>query len=254
MIRLALIAALAGCVLGAPALAEDTDTPTPPSQNWSFTGPFGIVDQAAARRGFQVYADACSNCHGLKYLHYRDLSGIGFTDSEIKAIAAKFAVPSGFDNQGNIVTKAATPASPFRPPFPNDEAARELLNGALPPDLSLIVSSFPNGPNYIYALLTGYTDPPAGTKLANGMNYNPYFPGHQIAMPPPLNDGDITYADGTASTVAQNARDVVTFLAWAAHPDMVQRKHIGYGVVLYFLGMAGITFVLKRRIWSGVQH
>ena len=253
MNRFVLILALAGLALGAPARAEEADTLTPPSQSWSFAGPLGTVDQAAAQRGFQVYADACANCHGLKYLHYRDLSGIGFTEDQIKKIAARFEVPAGFDNQGNLVTKAATPASAFRNPFPNDEAARAMLNGALPPDLSLITSSFPNGPNYIYALLTGYRDPPADLKLADGMNFNPYFPGHQIAMPPPLNEGDVTYTDGTASTVAQNAHDVVTFLAWAAHPDMVQRKRIGFGVVLYFLGMAGVTFALKRRIWHGVH-
>jgi ubiquinol-cytochrome c reductase cytochrome c1 subunit len=253
MTRFIAIAALAGLAFGAPARAEGADTVAPPSQSWSFAGPLGTVDQAAAQRGFQIYADACSNCHGLKYLHYRDLSGIGFTESQIKEIAARFEVPAGFDNQGNLVTKPATPASSFRPPFPNDEAARAMLNGALPPDLSLIVSSFPNAPNYIYALLTGYRDPPADLKLADGMNYNPYFPGHQIAMPPPLNEGDITYTDGTVSTVAQNAHDVVTFLAWAAHPDMVQRKRIGFGVVLYFLGMAGVTFALKRRIWHGVH-
>jgi ubiquinol-cytochrome c reductase cytochrome c1 subunit len=251
MNRFILIAAL--LVSGVTARAEEAGTLAPPSQSWSFAGPLGTVDQPAARRGFQIYADACSNCHGLKYLHYRDLSGIGFTADEIKTIAARFEVPAGFDNQGAIVTKAATPASAFRPPFPNDEAARAMLNGALPPDLSLIVSSFPNGPNYIYALLTGYRDPPAGEKLADGMNYNPYFPGHQIAMPPPLNEGDIAYTDGTVSTVAQNAHDVVTFLAWAAHPDMDQRKRIGFGVVLYFLGMAGVTFALKRRIWHGVH-
>lgn len=250
MNRFVVIVALAGFALGAPARAEEA---APPSQSWSFAGPLGTVDEAAAQRGFQVYADACANCHGLKYLHYRDLSGIGFTPDQIKKIAARFEVPSGFDNQGNLVTRPATPASPFRPPFPNDEAARAMLNGALPPDLSLIVSSFPNGPNYIYALLTGYQDAPADVKLADGMNYNPYFPGHQIAMPPPLNEGDIAYTDGTASTVAQNAHDVVTFLAWAAHPDMVQRKRIGFGVVLYFLGMAGVTFALKRRIWHGVH-
>nr|WP_294523258.1 cytochrome c1 [uncultured Rhodopila sp.] len=253
MNRFVVIAALAGLAFGATARAQEADTLTPPSQSWRFAGPLGTVDQAAAQRGFQVYADACSNCHGLKYLHYRDLSGIGFTAAQIKEIAARFMVPAGFDNQGNVVTRPATAASPFRPPFPNDEAARAMLNGALPPDLSLIVSSFPNGPNYIYALLTGYQDPPADVKLADGMNYNPYFPGHQIAMPPPLNEGDITYTDGTASTVAQNAHDVVTFLAWAAHPDMVQRKRIGFGVVLYFLGMAGVTFALKRRIWHGVH-
>jgi ubiquinol-cytochrome c reductase cytochrome c1 subunit len=248
-----LIAVLAGIALSGPALADDAGTPTPPSKLWSFTGMFGSVDHAAAQRGFQVYTQSCANCHSMKYLHYRDLSGIGLTPSQIETIAAAVTVPSGFDSQGNVVTQPGTPASQFRSPFANDDAAREVMNGALPPDLSLILNTFSNGPNYVYGVLTGYADPPADFKLSDGMSYNKYFPGHQIAMPPPLNEGQITYTDGTASTVAQNAHDVVTFLAWAAHPEMAQRKHLGFGVVLYFLGMAGITFALKRKIWADVH-
>jgi ubiquinol-cytochrome c reductase cytochrome c1 subunit len=248
-----LIAVLASVALGGPVLADDGGTATPPSQSWSFTGLFGGVDRAAAQRGFQVYAQSCSNCHSMNYLHYRDLTGIGLTPSQIETFAAGVTVPSGFDNQGNVVTKPATAASQFRAPFANEDAARDAMNGALPPDLSLIVSTFANGPNYIYALLTGYGDPPSDFKLGDGMSYNKYFPGHQIAMPPPLNEGQIAYSDGTASTVAQNAHDVVTFLAWAAHPEMVQRKRIGFGVVLYFLGMAGVTYALKRAIWAGID-
>jgi ubiquinol-cytochrome c reductase cytochrome c1 subunit len=248
-----LIPVLASILFAAPALADDSAAPAPPSQSWAFTGPFGGLDRAAAQRGFQVYAQSCANCHSMSYLHYRDLSGIGLTAPEIETFAASVTVPSGFDAQGNVVTKPATPASPFRAPFANEDAAREVMNGAYPPDLSLIVNTFSNGPNYVYALLTGYSDPPPDAKLADGMNYNKYFAGHQIAMPPPLNEGQITYTDGTASTVPQNAHDVVTFLAWAAHPEMSQRKRIGFGVVLYFLGMAGITFVLKRAIWADVH-
>jgi len=173
----------------------------------------------------------------MNFLHYRDLGGIGMSDEQIKTFAASVTVAAGFDNQGNLVTKPATPASVFRSPFVSEDAAREALNGALPADLSLIVDTYATGPNYLYALLTGYSDPPADIKLADGMSYNKYFPGHQIAMPALLNEGQITYKDGTPSTMAQNASDIVTFLAWAADPEMAQRKNIGFKVVLYFLAI-----------------
>ena len=248
-IRLVLVAVAA--LAAGPVLAQEAAAPPP--QTWSFTGPLGRYDRAAARRGWQVYAESCAACHSMNFLHYRDLAGIGLTEAEIATISANVTVPSGFDAQGNVVSKPGTPASGFRAPFPSEAAAREALNGALPPDLSLAVSAFADGPNYIYALLTGYRDPPAGTKLADGMSFNTAFAGHQIAMPPPLNEGQISYADGTPSSVAQNAHDVVTFLAWAANPEMEQRKRLGGAAVLYFLAMAGLTYALKRRIWRRVH-
>lgn len=197
-----------------------------------------------------MFSQSCANCHSLAYLHYRDLGGIGLTQAQIQALAAKLLVPTGTDAQGNPVLKPATPASPFRPPFPTEEAARAAFNGALPPDLSLAASSLENGPNTIYALLTGYADPPAGVKLRDGMSYNTYVPGHQLAMPPPLAPGLVTYTDGTVSTVAQNARDVVTFLAWAADPQAPERKALGAWAILYFLVMASIAYRIQQRIWG----
>jgi ubiquinol-cytochrome c reductase cytochrome c1 subunit len=237
-----------------PAAADDSATPSPPSQSWSFNGLTGRIDTEAARRGFQVFSESCGACHSLTYLHYRDLSGIGFTDDQIKVIAAKAMVPTGIDAQGRPVLKRATPASWFRAPFPTEEAARATFNGALPPDLSLAVNSFPDGANYIAALLNGYRDPPAGAKLPDGMSYNQYYAGHFLAMPQPLSDGQIVYSDGMQSTVAQNAHDVVTFLYWAANPETNTRKGMGLRVVIYFLGMAGIAYGFQRRIWSRVQE
>ena len=234
------------------ATARDSDAPVAPSRSFSFQGATGSFNQAAARRGFQIYAESCANCHSMDYLHYRDLAGIGMTPDQIKTFAAGVQVPAGIDNQGNMVTKPGTPASRFRAPFVSEDAAREALNGSLPPDLSLIVKTYPNGPSDLYGLLTGYADPPQGFKMQDGMSYNKYFPGHQIAMPPPLNEGQFTYQDGTPSSVAQNASDVVTFLAWAADPSMDDRKTIGFRVVGYFLAMAGLTYVLKQRIWAKV--
>jgi ubiquinol-cytochrome c reductase cytochrome c1 subunit len=244
-------AALLGSAACLPAFAQE-EAP-PPQEQWSFDGPFGTFDLAAAQRGFQVYSEVCSNCHSLQYLHYRDLTGIGLTDAQIKAIAAAITVPQGVDDQGNPKDGPATPASQFRSPFPNDEAARAALNGALPPDLSLIVNAREGHADYVYGILTGFADPPPGMKIQPGMYYNKYFPGNQIAMPPPLTDGRVTYADGTSATVAQEAHDVVTFLTWAANPEMTERKQIGWRWVLFFLIMTGLTYAVKRKVWSDVH-
>jgi ubiquinol-cytochrome c reductase cytochrome c1 subunit len=222
----------------------------PPNEHWSFDGPFGAFDLAAAQRGFQIYSEVCSNCHSMRLMFYRNLSGIGLSEAQIKAIAAAVQVPTGLNDQGEQVQGPGLPSSHFRSPFPNDIAARAANNGALPPDLSLIVNAREGGPNYVYGILTGYTDPPEGFKLQEGMNYNKYFPGHQIAMPKPLSEGQIAYADGTANTLEQEAHDVVTFLTWAANPEMVQRKQIGVRAVLFLLLMTGLTYAVKRKVWA----
>jgi ubiquinol-cytochrome c reductase cytochrome c1 subunit len=252
MLRNLLAAALLSGALAAPAFAQ-TEAPTPPAQRWSFDSPFGAYDLAAAQRGFQVYSEVCATCHSLQYVHYRDLAGIGVTEDQIKAIAAAVTVPQGTDDQGNPKEGPATPADQFRSPFPNEKAARATNNGALPPDLSLIVNAREGHADYIYAIVTGYADAPPGMQMQDGMNYNKYFLGHQIAMPPPLQDGRVTYADGTPSSVEQMAHDLVTFLAWAANPEMVQRKQIGWRVVLYLLLMTGLTYAVKRKVWADVH-
>jgi ubiquinol-cytochrome c reductase cytochrome c1 subunit len=244
---------LAAALVAGAAPAWAQDAPTPPAQHWSFDGPFGSFDLAAAQRGFQVYSEVCALCHSMQYLHYRDLEGIGLTDDQIKAIAAAVTVPQGVDDQGQPKEGPGTPASQFRSPYPNEQAARAALNGALPPDLSLIVNAREGHADYVYAILTGYADPPPGMQMQDGMNYNKMYPGHQIAMPPPLTDGRVTYADGTTATVEQEARDVVTFLAWTANPEMVQRKQIGWRVVLYLLFMTGLTYAVKRKVWADVH-
>ena len=247
-----LAAALFTGVAASSAWAQ-AEAPTPPAQRWSFEGPFGAFDLAAAQRGFQVYSEVCSLCHSMQYLHYRDLAGIGLTDDQIKAIAAAVTVPQGVDDQGQPKEGPATPASQFRSPYPNEQAARAALNGALPPDLSLIVNAREGHADYIHAILTGYADPPPGMQMQDGMNYNKMFAGHQIAMPPPLQDGRVTYADGTPATVEQMAHDVVTFLAWAANPEMVERKQIGWRWVLFFLIMTGLSYAVKRKVWADVH-
>jgi ubiquinol-cytochrome c reductase cytochrome c1 subunit len=226
------------------------ETTTPPNEIWSFGGIFGTPDLAAAQRGFQVYSEVCSNCHAMHQLHYRDLTGIGLNDEQVKAIASGFTVPQGLDDSGQPKDGPATPADQFRSPFPNEKAARAALNGAYPPDLSLIINARPDGANYVYGILTGYADPPAGFTMQEGMNYNRYFPGHQIAMPQPLQDGRVTYTDGTPTTIDQMARDVVTFLYWTSNPESVERKQMGVRVILFLILLTGVTYAVKRQIWA----
>jgi ubiquinol-cytochrome c reductase cytochrome c1 subunit len=243
---------MAGGLLVLPASAQD-ETPSAPSQNWSFDGIFGTPDIAAAQRGFQVYSEVCSNCHAMHEMHYRDLTGLGFTAAEVTAIASTFTVPQGTDDSGQPKEGPATPADQFRSPFPNEKAARAALNGAAPPDLSLIINARPDGPNYVYGILTGYADPPAGFKMSPGMNYDAYFSGHQIAMPQPLTDGRVTFTDGTPDTLSEEARDVVTFLYWTSNPETTERKAMGIRVILFLILLTGVTYALKRKIWSDVH-
>jgi ubiquinol-cytochrome c reductase cytochrome c1 subunit len=250
-LRSLLAAGFIAAVLASPAMAEE-ETPMP-NVGWSFERLFGTFDLGSAQRGYQVYSSVCANCHSLQFVHYRDLSGIGLDAEQIKAIAAGVTVPQGVDDQGNPKDGPATPANQFKSPFPNEKAARATNNGALPPDLSLIVNAREGGPNYIYGILTGFADAPAGFKLQDGMNYNKMFPGHQIAMPQPLQDGSVEYADGTSTAIGQEAIDVVTFLSWAANPEMVERKQMGVRAILFLVFMTGLTYAVKRRIWSDVH-
>ncbi|MCX7337929.1 MAG: cytochrome c1 [Alphaproteobacteria bacterium] len=240
---------IAGCFA---ALAE-TPTSAPPKQAWTFTGPFGTFKKESLQRGFQVYKEVCSSCHSLKRIHYRDLSALGFKEGEIKAIAADYDVMDGPNAEGNPFKRKALPADAFPSPYPNDNAARTANNGALPPDLSLIIKARKNGADYIHALLTGYATPPLGVTVEPGHHYNPYFPGGQIAMTPPLTDGQVAYADNTKAIVDQMAHDVVTFLAWAAEPEMEHRKQLGVKALLYLAFMTLIFYATMRKIWKEVK-
>jgi ubiquinol-cytochrome c reductase cytochrome c1 subunit len=244
--------------LGAAALAPQAraeEDVQPPAQDWSFGGWNGTFDRASAQRGFQVYNEVCSACHSMKYVSYRNLAGIGLSPAEIKAIAASKTVPGDLDDDGKPTTRPGLPSDQFVSPFPNDKAAKAANNGALPPDQSLLVSARPDGANYVYAVVgLGYMDPPAGVKVPDGLFYNKYFPGHNIHMPPPLSDGSVTYADGTKATVQQEAKDVTTFLYYAANPDMETRKHLGVRVVGFLVLLTGVTYAAKRKLWANVDH
>jgi ubiquinol-cytochrome c reductase cytochrome c1 subunit len=245
------LAAAVTVLLAFPAVASEA--PVPPKQSWSFSGPFGTYDRAALQRGFQVYKDVCAGCHSLRHVYYRDLAALGYNEDEIKAIAAAVEVEDGPNDQGEMFMRPGRPYDRFKSPFPNDNAARAANNGAFPPDLSVITKARPHGHDYLFALMTGYKEPPADMKMTEGMHYNTAFAGHQIAMVPPLSEGSIEYKDSTKATVPQMAGDVTTFLAWAAEPEMEERKRLGYKVLLFLLVLTGVLYAAMRRVWSKVH-
>lgn len=255
-----LLSALAGVTLllsnslMSPSADAAGNTPKPPKQDWSWSGPFGTYDRAALRRGLQVYAEVCSSCHGVKLVAYRNLMDIGFSEDEVKAFAAEYEVEDGPDDEGEMFTREARPADRFVEPFANENAARASNNGALPPDLSLMTKARIGGPDYLYALLVGYEEEaPEGFDLLEGMNYNHYFPGHQIAMAPPIGDDAVEYADETEATKEQIARDVVTFLNWTAEPELEERKRLGIKVLIFLLVLTGMLYALKRKVWADLH-
>jgi cytochrome c1 len=256
------------------ALAQEAEAP--PRLSWSFHGPFGTYDQAQLQRGFKIYREVCSTCHSLKLLAFRNLADPGgpdFTEAQAATVAASFQVTDGPNDKGEMFQRPGKLADYFPPPFPNDQAARAALGGGLPPDMSVLAKArsheagFPRfifdaftqyqeaGPDYIHAILTGYEEqPPAGFALAPGTQYNKYFPGHAIAMPKPLSDGQVEYTDGTPATVDQYAKDISAFLMWAAEPKLDERKRLGFQVFIYLIVLTGLLYFTKRRVWHDVHH
>jgi len=239
-----------------PALAgENSLPPHGPSSGWPEQGVLGTYDRAALQRGYQVYSQVCSTCHSMKLLAYRDLSQLGFSEAEVKAIASNYQVSDGPNDQGEMFQRPARPSDTFVSPFPNDQAARAGNAGALPPDLSLIVKARQGNEDYIYSILTGFGQtPPANETIAKGMNYNPYFVGHQIAMPPPLHEGAVSFADGTPATVDQMAKDVVQYLAWASEPHLEERHETGIKVILFLIVFAGVMYGVKKKVWAKLHR
>jgi ubiquinol-cytochrome c reductase cytochrome c1 subunit len=245
-------ALVAGIAATGPVVAADHG-PALAKQEWHHTGITGTFDRAELQRGFQVYSNVCAACHGLSLLSYRHLAGIGYGEAELKAIAAKVQVADGPNDQGEMFERPGLPSDRFKKPYPNDKASRAANGGALPPDLSLMVKARSGAEDYVYSLLTGYEPAPADVKVPEGQYYNKAFAGHLISMPPPLNEGAVSYADSTNATVPQMARDVTTFLAWAAEPTLEARKRMGAKVLVFLLVFAGLMYLVKKKIWSTVH-
>lgn len=225
----------------------------PPDGDWSFEGVFGTIDRHKAQRGFQVFKEVCATCHSLRFFKFRNLHDLGYSEEQIRAIAAEYEVTT-LDDAGQEITQPAEPKDGFPPPFPNKAAASFANNGAYPPDLSLIVKAREYGADHVYGVLVGYEDPPEGVTLQPGQYYNKWFSGHIIAMPQPIYPDGVTYQDGTEATVAQMAEDVTVFLAWIAEPHMEERKQMGVKVLLFLLVLTALLYAVKRKVWADVPH
>jgi ubiquinol-cytochrome c reductase cytochrome b/c1 subunit len=278
---LALMIGAAAC-LAMPSFAYAQegghDAPKPPRNKWSFAGAFGKFDQAQLQRGFKVYKEVCQTCHGLSLLSFRNLAdpgGPGFTAPQAASIAGEYRVQDGPNDQGEMFERNGRLADRFPPPttWKNEAQARQLYNGTVPPDMSVLAKArsyergFPwflldalpflqyqeHGVDYIVALLKGYKSPPPGVTIPTGGNYNEFFPGHSIAMPPPLTDGRVDYTDGSPATVDQYAKDVAAFMMWAAEPHLDARKRIGFQVMIFLLVFAGLMYFTKKKVWAEVH-
>lgn len=282
--------AVLGLGLALPALAQEAPpaeahaaeaTPhfplkKPAMQRWSFAGIFGKFDTAQVQRGFQVYKEVCANCHSMKLVAFRHLGlegGTHFTEEEVKALAATYKVQDGPNEAGDMFERPGKAYDYLPSPYPNTAAGAAANGGAAPPDLSLMAKARgvsrgvflatldfftgyqEGGPDYIHALLTGFSDPPAGVAVPEGTYYNPYFNAAvSLKMPPPLSDGQVTYSDGSPATVNQYATDVSAFLMWAAEPHLVERKRMGFMVGIFVLVFAGLMYLTKKRVWAKVPH
>ena len=250
-----------------------------PRQQWSWAGWSGVFDKSSLQRGLQVYKEVCSTCHGMELVSFRQLSELGYNNDEIKSFAKEFTILDGPNKDAEIFERAAVPSDYIPAPYINEEAAREANGGAYPLDLSLIVKSravgrhnlvenfidaltaqgAASGADYIYALLTGYVDPPEGVNVPDGMYYNAYFIGNQIAMPSPLSDGGVEYAisagqSSQPASIEQQAYDVANFLSWSAQRELETRHQMGVKVLLFLIFFAVILYFVKKRIWSRVNH
>lgn len=225
----------------------------PPKQYWDFKGITGTFKKDALQRGFHVYKQKCATCHGMELLYFRNLKALGFNNAEIKAIASETTIMDGPNDDGEMFEREGEPKDKLISPYANEQAARSANNGALPPDLSAIVKGKLGGSDYIYALLTGYREPPEGFNLSEGMNYNTYVDGNQIAMAAPLIDNMIEYADGTPATISQMAKDVTTFLSWASEIESDERKQIGIQVMIFLIFMTFLFFLANRKSWGDIK-
>ena len=211
---------------------------------FSFEGPFGKFDKQQLQRGFQVYKEVCSNCHSLKQIAFRNLTDLGYSDAQVKAIAKGWATKAKtFDPKtGDTGERPNTPADHIPPVY--------YAGTGSPPDLSLITKARHEGTNYVYSLLTGYTAQPAALlkkypdgAVPDGLYYNPYFANLNIAMPAPLTDGQVTYSDGTKATLDQEAQDVAAFLTWTAEPKLEKRKQTGWAVLGFLIAATALAYL-----------
>lgn len=244
-------AVLPGGIVSKAYASEGGGEPLP-NADFTFKGAFGTYDKASLQRGLLVYRQVCSSCHGLKHVAFRNLTALGYTPDQVKELASEYTFQK-LNDEGELVDRKGLPSDHFPNPFPNPEAASAANGGAIPPDLSLITKARVGGADYVFGVLTGFAQAPEGVHVLDGQYYNKYMAGNVIKMPPPLSAGAVEYEDGMPQTVEQYAKDVSTFLAWAAEPEMEQRKRMGFKVIFFLLAFAGLMYGVKRQIWSKVH-
>jgi len=221
--------------------------------DWTFEGIFGTFDRASLQRGYQVYQEVCAGCHSIQHLSYRNLSEKGgpeFLIEEAKAIALQFEVRDGPNEEGEMFARPGRLSDKFVSPYPNVKAAAAANGGAYPPDMSVLAKARKGGAAYIYSLLMGYEDAPAGYELDDGVYYNKYMAGYKIKMAEPISDGIVEYADGTEATKSQIAKDVTAFLVWAADPHLEARHKMGFKVFFYLIVLLTLVYFSKKKVWS----
>lgn len=266
------ISAIVGATLAfglsfAASSASEYPSKHPKHEHWSFAGPFGHWDIGQLQRGLKVYKEVCSACHGMEFVAFRDLTALGYSDAQVKAFAGEYEFDAGDDE-----TRPGKVTDYFPSPFASKQDAADANGGAVPPDFSLLAKArapergFPtfifdiftlyaeNGPDYIYSLLTGYEEAPAGKEIAEGTHYNPYFiAGDALAMANPLSDEQVTYDDGAPETVDQYSKDISAFMMWAAEPHLVDRKRMGFMTLLFLAVLAGLLYLVKKQVWAGLK-
>jgi len=226
----------------------------PPQFPWNHKGHLDSFDHASIRRGFQVYREVCSTCHSINRITYKNLVDVAFTEEEMKAFASEDKISDEFDDNGEPKERSRKLFDTLPAPYSNEQQARAANNKALPPDLSLIKKARHGGEDYIFALLTGYREPPAGINVGGGLHYNPYFPGGSIAMAQALYDGVVKYDDGTPATQSQMAKDVSVFLAWASEPEHDERKRVGIKIMIITGTLLIFTFYHKRFTFNVLKN
>lgn len=243
--------------------AEHEFYKAPKDAGFAFDGPLGKWDLGQLQRGYQVYKEVCAACHGMKFVAFRDFAEIGYTEDEVKAIAAEWQTVPGIDpDTGEAIIRAGEPTDYIPSPYPNAVAAAAANNNAIPPDLSLITKARGDGSNYVYSLLTGYSAIPADLKqefpefsTPDGLHFNQYFPNLNIAMAPPITTpNQVTYADGTEATISQMSKDVAAFLTWTAEPTLVERKRTGWPVLGFLLFATVLAFFAKKQVWASAKR
>ena len=285
MIRTLSYTAVTALVLSAGAIFAEAVETHIEDVAFAHEGPFGKFDQNQLQRGLQIYTEVCAACHGLQYVPIRTLSDEGgphMPEDQIRAYAAAFPINDEDSNRQLYDIEKGE----FRPLVPTDNFPAHRLAAA--PDLSLMAKARAGfhgpygsglnqlfkgtgGPEYINAILTGYEENPACAPEDTEGYYNVAFPnggvpdeckdeeGHStvpgtwIAMPPPLSDDQVTYADGHEATVHHMSEDVSAFLMWTAEPKMMARKEAGFTAVLFLSVLSVLLYLTNKRLWARVK-